>query len=118
MAVFPKVRRSALPRLLIVFLAALSGWELKAQTILLGTYSGGPGSIVGDVQINASTTATFTGGTTFTGANATLGNYATLNWNQNATMAGKNITSGTTPGNYAYIVVGTGNSLTDRKSVV
>ena len=105
------LRRTGLLGLTLVFLTAFSGLELRGQTILSGTYSGGPGSITGDVSINPSTSATFTSGTTFTGANATLGNYSTLNWNQNGTLASKTITAGAA-GGYAYITVGTGNSLT------
>ena len=79
------------------------------------TNSGGTLSNVtynGDLTLPASTTVTFTNGTLFTGFNATLGNYSTFNWNQNGTLAGNTITSGTTPGAYAYINIGTGNSLT------
>ena len=105
------LRRTGLLGLTLVFLTAFSGLELRGQTILSGTYSGGPGSITGDVSINPSTSATFTSGTTFTGANATLGNYSTLNWNQIGTLASKTITAGSA-GGYAYINVGTGDSLT------
>ena len=105
------LRRTGLLGLTLVFLTAFSGLELRGQTILSGAYSGGPGSITGDVSINPSTSPTFTSRTTLTGANATLGNYSTLNWNQNGTLASKTITAGAA-GGYAYITVGTGNSLT------
>ncbi len=111
MPAYLNLRRTGLLGLTLVFLTALSGLELRGQTILSGTYSGGPGSIGGDVSINPSGTATFTSGTTFTGANATLGNYSTFNWNQNATLAGKTVTFGSAS-NYAYLVVGAGNTLT------
>ena len=62
----------------------------------------------GDVNIAAGTVATFAGGTGFTGTNATLGNGAQLNWNQNGTLAGKAFTFGSN----AYIYVGPNNSLT------
>ena len=111
MLIYLNLRRSGFLGVAVLFLTALSSLDLRGQTILSGTYSGGPGSIAGDVSINPSGTATFTSGTTFTGANATLGNYSTLNWNQNATLAGKTVTFGSA-GNYAYLVVGAGNTLT------
>ncbi|MDD2763837.1 MAG: PEP-CTERM sorting domain-containing protein [Opitutaceae bacterium] len=66
--------------------------------------------ISGDVSIATSTSATFTGGSSFSGANATFGNYSYLYWNQIGTLAGKTITLGTTAN--AYINVGTSNALT------
>ena len=106
----PLLRKNLLG-LAVILLAAFSGPALRSQTVLSGTYSGGPGSIAGDVAINPSTSATFTGGTTFTGANATFGNYSTLNWNQSGTLAGKTISFGSA-GGYAYIDVGHNGSLT------
>ena len=96
---------------LVLFVAvALAGTWVKGQTVLSGTYST-PGSNSGSYIINASTTATFTSGYTFQATtNLTLGNYATLNWNQNGTLAGTTIASGSTA--YAYFNVGSGYSLT------
>jgi hypothetical protein len=66
----------------------------------------------GDLNLPASASVTLTGGTSFTGANATLGNYSTLYFSQDSTLTGKTITSGTTAGTYADITVGTNNTLT------
>ena len=86
--------------------------QLKSQTVLLGTQTG-PNSLSGSFIINASTTATFVSGYTFVSPTTlTLGNYSTLNWNQNAILGGTAITAGTAAGYYATINVGTGNSLT------
>ena len=82
----------------------------RGQTVLSGTYNGA--SITGDVAINYNTSATFTGGSTFSGANFALGDYATLYWNQNGTLVGKALTSGATAGYTASIIVGTGYTLT------
>ncbi|MBS0662514.1 MAG: PEP-CTERM sorting domain-containing protein [Verrucomicrobia bacterium] len=83
-----------------------------AQTVLSGLYNGSV--ITGDIILNSSTTATFTGGVTFSGANATFGNYSTLYWYQDGTLAGKNLTFGS-GGAYASLTVGNGtlgNTLT------
>jgi len=91
---------------------ALSAARVEAQTILVnGTnYSGGPNSISGDIQLNANTTVTFSGGTTFSGANATLvGSSSWIYWQQVATLTGKAISFGPSSGLY---VTGVNNSLT------
>src|SRR3954464_6729598 len=76
-----------------VFVAVV-GIPLKSQTVISGTYNGA--SISGDIIVNPSTTATFTGGTTFSGANATLGTSATLHWQQTGPLTGpKAFTFGT-----------------------
>jgi len=98
----------------------LYGGTINNGTIAAGalTFTSNGGALnnvsyTGDFNLPASTTVSFTGGsTTFTGSNLTLGNYSTFNWNQNGTLTGKTVTSGTTAGNYAYIDVGTNNSLT------
>ena len=101
-------------------------YELYGGTINNGTIAAGAltfstsGGILsnvtytGDLTLPASGYVTLTGspGTTFTGSNLNLGNYSTLYWNQNGTLSGKTITSGTTAGYYADINVGTNNSLT------
>ena len=99
-------------RLGLGLMLALAGAGLKGQTVLSGTYTG-PSTLSGNYLINSSATATFNSGYTFQATtNLTLGNYSTLNWNQNATLAGTAITSGTTAGYYATINIGTGNTLT------
>ena len=69
-------------------------------------------SYTGNFTMPGSTSVTFTNGTAFTGASATLGNYSQINWNQNATLAGKAVTFGSGAGAYASIYVGNGNSFT------
>jgi len=93
---------------LLLLVSAVLALQVHGQTVLSGTYTGS--SISGDVSIATSTSATFTGGAGFSGANATFGNSATLYWQQNGTLAGKSITLGTT--GTAYINVGNSNSLT------
>ena len=77
------------------------------QTVISGTYNGA--TISGDISIAASTSATFTGGTTFSGANATFNNGAGLYWQQVGTLDGKTLTFGS--GAYLYIN-GNNNTLT------
>ncbi len=60
----------------------------RGQTVYNGT------TVPGDLVIAPSATVTFTGGASFTGANASLGNYSTYYWNQNGTLASKAITFG------------------------
>ncbi len=95
----------------------LYGGTINNGTIAAGalsfTSSGGTLSNVsytGDLTLPASTTVTFTNNTLFTGFNATLGNYSTLNWNQNGTLVGNTLTSGTTPEITRTSNVGTGHS--------
>src|SRR3972149_5762934 len=90
------LRRFGVFRIFMAFGVAMCGAQLQSQTVISGPYNAQ--TITGDVSIATSTSATFTGGTTFTGANATVGNYATLNWNQNGTLAGKAVTLGTSAG--------------------
>ena len=97
-------------RLLLGMMAAMGGTYLAAQTTISGTYTGA--MISGSVVIAASTSATFTAVSSFTGPNLALGNYATLNWNQNGTLVGKTITAGATSGYYGTISVGANNTLT------
>src|SRR5215213_3754758 len=89
------------PRFSIV--AILLSWvslaDLAAQTVLSGTYNGV--TISGDVSIAASTSAVFTGGSTFTGANATFGSAGGLYWQQVGTLSGKTFTLGN--GSYLYV---------------
>ncbi len=60
--------------------------------MLSGAYNT-PSSNSGNYSINSSGTATFTNGYTFQATTTlTLGNYSTLNWNQNATLAGTTVT--------------------------
>jgi hypothetical protein len=78
-------------------------YELYGSTIANGginagalkfTTSGGTLSGVSlndDLTLGASERVAFTGGSTFTGANATFGNYTTLYWNQTGSLAGKSI---------------------------
>ncbi len=96
----------------------LYGGTISGGTIATGalafTGSGGTlnnASYTGDLNLPANTSVTYTGGTTFTGPNATIANGATLNWNQSGTLAGKTLAMGA-GGSYGYIVVGNGNSLT------
>ena len=77
-------------RLGLASLALLVGGVLRSQTIISGTYNGT--TIPGDVQINANTSATFTGGASFTGANATLLANAGLYWQQVGTLTGTTVT--------------------------
>jgi hypothetical protein len=82
--------------------------RLNAQTVISGNYNGTV--IPGDVVMLTNTTATFTGGAIFTGANANLNDYAYFYWNQDGTLAGKTFTMGS--GAYSVLQVGSGNSLT------
>ena len=91
----------------MVSLAVFYGLDLWSQTIISGTYNAA--TITGDIQINASTSATFTGGSTFTGANATLGANAGLSWQQVGTLSGKTLTQGSN--SYLY-VSGVNNAVT------
>ena len=107
------MNKSTFFRVVVVALCALLGEvglsTLNGQTVLNTTYNGT--TIVGDVSMAPSTTATFTGGASFTGANATFGDYANFYWSQNGTLGGKNIAVGSA-GTYAQIIVGANNSLT------
>lgn len=82
--------------------------SLHAQTHLSGSYNNQ--SITGDVVIDPGVTASFSSGTTFSGANAGLGDASTLNWNQNGTLVGKVFTFGS--GGSATLNVGAGFALT------
>ena len=106
---FPTSLRASGKVWMALAIAAALSVTLKAQTVLSGSYVGAP--ISGDIQINAGQTATFTSGTSFSGANATLFNSATLNWNQNGSLTGKNFTMGAS-GTYASLYVGNSNTLT------
>jgi len=98
-------------------------YQLYYGTIIGGTIAAGAltfyyGGILsgvtytGDLSLASNTDVAFTNGTAFTGTNAALGNYSTLKWYQNGTLAGKIITAGTSGSGYASIEVGSGNSLT------
>ena len=67
-------------------------------------------AMLGDLDFTGSSSyAYFKGGTSFAGANAVMGNYAGLYWQQVGTLTGKNLTFGAG----AYIAVyGTNNALT------
>ncbi len=97
--------------LMTVRLAALAATLMAptviGQIVLSGTYNGQ--TLNDSVIVNASTTATFTGGTTFTGPTATLGNSSQLQWQQSGTLSGKTITFGTSATLY---IAGTNSSLT------
>ena len=81
--------------------------RLAGQTVIAGTYTGA--TITGDISIASSTSATFTGGSSFTGTNASLGNSAGFIWQQTGTLAAKAITFGSS----SYLGVwGVGSTLT------
>jgi hypothetical protein len=88
-------------------LAGLCSADLRGQIIIAGTYNGV--TLSGDISIAAGTSATFTGGTTFTGANATFGNNAVLYWQQSGTLDGKALTLGS---GARLQLSGTNNALT------
>ncbi len=92
----------------------INGGTIAAGALTFTNYAGTVNSVsyIGDLSLPAGAAVTFTGTTAFTGSNLVLGNYSTLNWNQNGSLTGKTITSGTTAGNYAIINVGTSNALT------
>ncbi len=86
-----------------LILAALAvGLRLSAQTTISGTYNGT--AISGDIVIAASTSATFTAGASFSGANATFNANSGLYWQQVGTLTGKTITLGS--GAYLYVSAG------------
>jgi hypothetical protein len=91
----------------------VSGGTINSGTLTFtssgGTLSGA--NYTGDLSLGASQSVTLTAGAAFTGANAAIANGASLNWNQNGTLAGKTLTMGTS-GSLGYISVGNGNSLT------
>ncbi|MDB6169915.1 MAG: hypothetical protein JWM88_2779 [Verrucomicrobia bacterium] len=91
----------------------ISNGTIGAGALTFTNYAGTLSSVsfTGNLVLPASTAVTFTNGTTFTGTAATLGNYSTLNWNQNGTLAGKTMTMGS-GGGYGQIYVGSANSLT------
>jgi hypothetical protein len=104
-------------------LAAPSGgnYELYGGTINNGSvatgalsFTGSGGTLnnvtlLGDLSLPASSNVVLTGGSTFNGANASLGSSATLYWQQAGTLTGKNVTLGS--GAYFYLNT-TGASLT------
>jgi fibronectin-binding autotransporter adhesin len=92
----------------------ITNGTIAAGALTFSNYGGTLSNVTytGDLTLPASTYVTLTAGTTFTGSNLNLGNYSTLYWNQNGTLAGKTITSGTTAGNYAEISLGSSNTLT------
>ncbi|MDB6126983.1 MAG: hypothetical protein JWM35_879 [Verrucomicrobia bacterium] len=105
-------------------------YELYAGTINNGsvasgaltfTNSGGTlsnVSLLGNLTMPGGTSVTFTNGTNFVGANAVLGNYSQINWNQSATLSGKNISFGSGGGAYASIYVGSGGSFVAGSTTV
>jgi hypothetical protein len=102
--------RPAVFAFLVTLMASVVALSVKGQTTTFSTNTTVSTALPGDIVINPSVTVTFSPGASFAGANATLGNYAFLNWNQNGTLASKVFSLGTTA--YAGIIVGTGNSLT------
>ncbi len=95
----------------------LAGGTIQGGTIGAGaltfTNSGGfvSGSVfLGDLTLPNSTFVRFTGGTSFTGLNATFGNSAGIYWEQSGTLSGNTLNFGTS-GSYIYLS-GAGRSLT------
>jgi hypothetical protein len=94
----------------------LYGGRIQGGTIAPGalTFTSSGGYLDGatlndDLTLPASAYVRLTGGTTFTGANATLGNSSTVYWQQAGTLSGKSVTLGS---NSLLYVAGGNSSLT------
>lgn len=87
------------------------------------TFTNGGGTLngvnyLGDVALPASTSVTFTGGTTFTGTNLALGDYSTFNWSQSGTLANTTVAAGTTAYGVFHVTSGSSLTLASTTSVI
>ncbi len=85
--------------------------SLSAGAVTFTNYGGTLNnvSLLDNLALGSGTNVSVTGGANFTGANATLGNNATVDWKQAGTLAGKSISM--SPGSLIY-VMGANDTLT------